>query len=96
MLKDDLAGDLDVFLDEDDFAVAITYGGETIYGIFGNPYEEGGNAESFAPVALVKTSDVVGIAHGEALVINETTYYVINVQNSGILLTTLVLSKDAP
>jgi len=96
MLSDDLAGDLDVFFDEDDFAVAITYGGETIYGIFSNPYEEDGNAESFSPSVLAKTSDVDGIAHGEALVINNTTYYVINVQKSGILFTTLILSKDAP
>ncbi|MCF6147274.1 MAG: hypothetical protein E3K37_01300 [Candidatus Kuenenia sp.] len=95
-LSDDLTGDLDTFLDTDDFGTAITYGGNTIYGIFDSAYESADGVESSGPQVVVKSSDVPVIAHGAAMVIAGTTYYVINAQPDGTGISVILLSKDAP
>lgn len=99
-LKSDITSDLDTFLDTDEFAVSITYNSTTIKGIFDDEYKGvnalTGEIEATAPQAIVKTSDVSGIAHGNTLTINSTTYYVIGIQQDGTGLTILILSKDSP
>ena len=99
-LKTDILSDLPTFLDTDDFAVSITYNSTSIAGIFDDEYrgvnQLTGEIEATAPQVIVKTSDVVGVAHGAVMVINSATFYVINIMQDGTGLTTILLSKDAP
>jgi expansin (peptidoglycan-binding protein) len=53
--------------------------------------------ESNTPTALCKTSDVSSVAHGDALVVNSTTYSVVGVQadfGSGYQGTTLLILEE--
>lgn len=99
-LKADITSDLTTFLNADEFAVSITYNSATIKGIFDDEYKAvnqlTGEVEATAPQVVVKTSDISGIAHGNPLTINSTTYYVIGIQQDGTGLTTIILSRDAP
>jgi hypothetical protein len=54
-----------------------------------------GEVETSAPQAEGKTSDLAGVAHGDALTINSIAYKVIGIQPSEDgLMTTLILSRD--
>jgi len=95
--------DLDIFFQ--DFGVDAVYtpqGGaaSTIRVLFDNTYvavDTAGNvlAESKSPIAHCKTSDIQGIRHGDTLLINGTTYYIVEHQPDGTGISVLVLSKDA-
>lgn len=67
--------------------------------IFDNEYRavniETGQVESAGPQATCKTSDVANAKHGETLVINSTTYYIIEIQPDGTGFTILILSRNA-
>lgn len=97
-LKTDLTTDLSVCFDSDDFAEAATVGVNTIYGHLTDIYENITGVEGSEIGFMIKTSDATGIEHGTSIIINATTYYVINVQPGSALvgLTFLILSKDAP
>lgn len=98
-LKADILTDLDTFLNTDEFAVQVTYNSTTINGIFDiffveDPQGETGVETKRAQVT-VKSSDVVGIAHDDTMIINSVTYNVIGVQppdDTG--LTDILLSED--
>lgn len=97
-LKSDLTTDLSVCFGSDDFAEAATVGVNTIYGHLTDVYENITGVENAEVGFMIKSSDATGIVHGTVIVINATTYYVINVQPGSALvgLTFLILSKDAP
>lgn len=103
-LADTMEDDLGTFLSTDDFAEPATYthtGEEAveINVIFGKPFlaimpTEAG-VDSSSPQALCATEDVESAAHGDTLVIDGTTYYVIDIQPSEDgLMTVLILSED--
>jgi hypothetical protein len=96
--KNDLINDLDTFLNSDEFADDITYNSVTIQGIFDDEFSSAVQGEmgieSTVPQVLVKTSDVVGIAHADLMTINSTVYKVIGIQPDGTGMTMLLLSED--
>ena len=96
--KDDLTNDLDIFLNSDEFAVDITYNAGTIQGIFDDEFSSAVQGEmgieSTVPQVLVKSSDVVGIAHADLMTINTIVYKIIGIQPDGTGMTMLLLSKD--
>jgi hypothetical protein len=87
------ASDLSDFFSTNDFAVEATYtpsGGSasTINVIFDKPFNsiplDSGemDVESNTPTALCISSDVSSVAHGDALIIDSTTYNVVGIQES--------------
>lgn len=97
-LKTDLISDLDEFLNNEEFAVEMTIGSNTIYGIFDDEYNavdlQTGQIAQTEPQIIVKTSDVSGISLDTEVSINGTTYKIKEIQPDGTGLTTLILSKD--
>ena len=97
-LKRDMVTDLDTFLNSDEFAVDITYGGGTIKGIFDNEFiannQDEISVEDLQPQVIVKTSDVPGLAHGATMTIESVVYNVTGIQPDGTGLTVVILSKD--
>lgn len=76
-----LADDFAAILNVNEFAVAVTYGGATINGIFDNetiPIDAGGYAQVHQeqPRLICRTSDVPSIAEGDTMVISGTTYVI--------------------
>lgn len=98
-LADDLAGDLGIFFNLEEFAVkAVWKGTKEVAAIFEDPFTAAGAAgaevESSAPVAHVRTADVSGIAQGDTFKIGTVTYTIIGVQPDGTGVTRLILSQD--
>ncbi len=68
--------------------------------IFDNEYqaaqyrEAEAGIESSGPKVTCRESDVVGVAHGDILVIRGNTWYVLEVRPDGTGLVTLILSQD--
>ena len=69
------------FFDADDFAVTATWNLTSVKGIFNNEYFDeigpGPGVESSNPVFICATADVTGIAEGDDITINGTTYKVV-------------------
>lgn len=98
-LKDDIITDLDVFINENEFAVEVTLAsGQKIKGIFDDEFRalnmQDGQVASSGPQVICKSSDVASIELNTVLMINETEYKVIERQPDGTGLTTLILSRD--
>lgn len=77
---------LSVFFDPNDFAVVALYNGATTVNvIFDAEYTEplGNDVQGSAPVAWCQASLLPGVAHGDTLVINATTYKVRGVEPDG-------------
>lgn len=101
-LSADLITDLDVFMDADEFAVAIVYtpqgaAARTIYGIFDARHEYfsplDGELAGLEQVLWCKTSDVSAVRANESMVIAGTTYRVIGAEPDGTGLTMVRLTK---
>lgn len=96
--KEDLTSDLDVYFNEDEFAVDVTYNAATIQGIFDDEFTSAIDGdigvETTDPQVLVRTSDVVGALHGETMTINSVVYNIIGIQPEGTEVTLILLSKD--
>jgi len=94
------AGFFDGSFDEE--AIFSPFGGQTrpIRAIFDNGYQiaqfEQADAgiESSGPKATCREADVVGVAHGDTLVLRGVTWHVIEIRPDGTGLVTLILSKD--
>ncbi len=97
----ELVGDLDTFLDTDEFAVEATYKTRKIKIIFDagfDPVTIGQlEVEGVGPTVTVKSSDVDGVAHNDELVIPvtgvNTKYKVVGIQPDGTGMTTLILME---
>ena len=88
-----------IFVELDDFAVAATYGGGTVNGIFDKEYLEldSGGSVAFAvnqPRFVCRTSDVSDAADGDSITISGTSYIIRVVQEDGTGMTTLVLEEQ--
>lgn len=93
-LNDDLTSILDV----DEFAVAVTYDGGTIYGIFDNetiPVDAGGYVQVHQeqPRLTCRSADVPSIAEDQQMVINAVTYDIKAWVHDGTGVTTVQLEK---
>jgi hypothetical protein len=93
-----LADDLDLLFDIEDFAVAATYGGGTINGIFDNetvPMDAGGTAQVHQeqPRFTCRTTDVSSVASGDTIVIDAITYNIVAWIHDGTGVTILQLEK---
>lgn len=73
--------DLDVFFDEDEFAVSMTVGTNKYTVIFDEESEiyssMAGDVVTAAPVIRMKTSDAAGVKKGDTVTINSVNYKVI-------------------
>jgi hypothetical protein len=88
-----------IFVEVDDFAVAATYNGGTVNGIFDKEYLEldSGGSVAFAinqPRFVCRTSDVSDAADGDSITISGTSYVIRVVQDDGTGMTTLVLEEQ--
>jgi hypothetical protein len=96
--KDDLTNDLDIFLDDDEFAVDVILNSVTIQGIFDNEFitalEDDIGIETTSPQAQFKTTDVSSVVHGDIMTIDSVDYNIIGIQPDGTGMTLIVLSKD--
>jgi len=104
----EVAADLGVFFNSDDFGASATYtpdGGSasTITVLFDKPFNsipmDSGDVdvESNTPTCLCQTTDVSAAAHGDVIVISSTTYHVVGVQadsGSGYQGTTLLVLEE--
>ena len=99
------AADLNLMLDTDEFATAVTYrrklglGDASINGVFDNetvPVDAGGYAtvHQEQPRFTCRTSDVPNIAYDDAIVISGTVYYVRAWIHDGTGVTVIQLEKD--
>lgn len=93
-----LADDLNLLFDIEDFAVAATYGGGTINGIFDNetvPMDAGGTAQVHQeqPRFTCRTTDVSSVASGDTIVIDAITYNIVAWIHDGTGVTILQLEK---
>jgi hypothetical protein len=93
------ADDLSLILDVDDFAVAVTYDGGTINGIFDNetvPVDAGGfvSVHEEQPRLTCRTTDVPSIAQDQTMVINAVTYKVKAWIHDGTGVTTVQLERQ--
>lgn len=97
-LKADLTNDLSEFLDSNEFAVNITFGSNTIIGIFDDAFEaveqDENSVENTQPQVIVRDTDITGLVHGDIFTINSIRYNVIGIQPDGTGLTIVVLSQD--
>ena len=94
-LNDDLA----TILNLDEFAVAVTYDGGTINGIFDNetiPVDAGGYAQIHQeqPRLTCRTIDVPNIGEGEIMVISGQTYVIRAWVHNGVGETAIQLEKS--
>lgn len=93
-----LNDDILFLLDLDDFAVAATYDGGTIQGIFDNetvPVDAGGFAQVHQeqPRFTCRTADVPSVAEGQAITISSVAYEIKAWVHDGTGVTTLQLEK---
>lgn len=99
-LKSDITNDLDTFINPNEFADAAIYNNNTICGIFTDAYKgidlATGEIESTDPQYETKASNIIAIGHGDTLIINGVTYYVISIQPDGTGFVLLTFSRDAP
>ncbi len=94
-----LTSDLTSIMDVDEFAVAVTYDGGTINGIFDNetiPVDNGGfvTVHQEQPQLTCKTSDLPSIGEGEVMVISGVTYVVRAWIHDGTGVTVVQLEKS--
>ena len=94
-----LSEDLTSILVVDEFAVAVTYDGGTINGIFDNetiPVDNGGfvTVHQEQPQLTCKTSDLPSIGEGEVMVISGVTYVVRAWIHDGTGVTVVQLEKS--
>ena len=96
--KNDLTNDLDIFLDDDEFAVDVIFNSVTIQGIFDNEFIEAVEGEmgieTTVPQCQFKTSDVSTAVHGDTMIINSIDYNIIGIQPDGTGMTLILLSED--
>ena len=90
--------DLADILNLDEFAVAVTYGGGTINGVFDNetvPVDAGGfvQVHQEQPRLTCRTADVPSIAEDDAMVIGGVDYVVKAWVHDGTGVTTVQLEK---
>jgi len=76
-----------------DFGVPATIAGNPVSVIFDNEYLASLGVESSNPVALADDADVVGLAHGDAVVIGAVNYTVAEIQPDGTGFTIIELEK---
>jgi hypothetical protein len=92
-----LADNISVFFT--DFAVEASYNGASILVLFDAAFKLvnafTGGIESSSPQAVCKDTDIVGMQHGDQLVIRDVVYYVTGIEPDGTGITVLTLSKDA-
>lgn len=90
--------DLQYLLSQDDFGVAATYSGATIYGHFDNetvPLDAGGTAlvHQEQPRFKCRTSDVSSVASNDTIEIDSVTYNIVAWIHDGTGVTDLHLEK---
>ncbi len=91
------AEDLSVFFDTDGFAVSATLAGGAVRGIFDAAYELGAvgmvGMATTAPVFTLATSDVPASPAGASLVVNGSTFTVVEHQADGTGISLLLLER---
>ena len=87
----------DMIDDEQGFSTDISWDGSThmIKGIFDAPFtgisSMTGNIETSSPAVNVKSSDVIGIKHGDYITVNSLRYKVNGLQPDGNGMTLIIL-----
>ncbi len=92
-LQDDRAGDLDVFLDTDDFAVTATVAGVSVSALFDRLYGETEEIAGYRPALHCKTTDVSSVAEGDAVTVEGVSYIVAGIEEDGTGITRFVLEE---
>jgi len=97
-----IENDLDTFFELDEFGVEVNVLNKNVIGIITDFYQDidGGEvgAEGAEVLLIIKSSDVVGVAHGDAVQTQGENFAVVNIQdtNSGISRLKLARLDDDP
>ena len=101
--KDQLQQDLDVFFNDEEFTdKALLESGETISVYFDEKddvvFDSGLDSDVSASVPSVtcKANDVLSLVFGDSIIVNNMTYYVIDMDPSQSGVRKLYLSEDRP
>ena len=101
--KEQLNQDLDVFFNTDEFAdTALLESGAVVFVYFDEKddvvFDTGLDSDVSASVPSVtcKASDVTTMSHGESVIVNNMTYYVIDMDPPQSGVRKLYLSEDRP
>jgi len=81
------------YFDTDEFGSEASWSGATVRGLFEDGYSEVLDTEGHAPTFTCRSADVTGIAHGDTLSIDSTSYTVRGVQPDGAGITLLILER---
>jgi len=101
--KDQLQQDLDVFFNDEEFTdKALLESGETISVYFDEKddvvFDSGLDSDVSASVVSVtcKADDVASLVHGDSVIVNNMTYYIIDMDPPQSGVRKLYLSEDRP
>ena len=98
MPGDYIQKDLAALFNLKDGGSAATLASDTINVLFTSGYAAvaslGIEVEGARPTAIVMTKDITGVKHRDQITINSVVYYIAEIHDDGLGLTTLVLSKD--
>ena len=92
-----LTDDIAMVLQTGDFATEATFDSSTINVIFDQAFVEQDAAgsvqvEGYVPMVYCQTSDVSSAAHGDSIVIDSTTYTIVEIENDRTGMTMLRLN----
>lgn len=104
MFKGQLAKDLDVFLNPNEFGTAALYNGKSIVVDFRSHSDvvfdgRGDNIHDVSgsvPSCTCKVSDIDGIETGDPITVDEIAYYVLDLDDPSGGMQKIYLSKDRP
>jgi len=97
-----IENDLDSFFELDEFGIEVTILNKNVIGILTDYYQDidGGEvgAEGAEVLLIIKSSDVVGVAHNDTVQTQGENFAVVNIQetNSGITRLKLARLDDDP
>lgn len=87
--------DLDLFYDDNDFAVKVRLDGREVIGIFTNAYDDAGFIQSSNPGFSFPTVKAPDVSQSSVLITDTQKYNVVEVQPDGTGTTFLELRKTS-
>ena len=78
-----------------DFGQMVTVGGKDVLAIFDREFKDVGGVESYYPIIECRRIDAPDVAHQDLVVIDDTTFHVVGIENDREGMQQLILSVGA-